>query len=359
MKCLITCIDYREKYMSAFGGLDAINETFDLILDITDLTVLERKDFAFNDGIRGGHIIKIDNLHDLARVLERKKPHVSLIFRPRQGPVMKQVFQLVQQYSNKWGVLENKLMLRNPFTLLNPLKWFRFFALKYGLARLLLLPRPDFFMTNNQMVNARLFWHINPKKVLYVPHMDAACDKPDEIAEKNGLFMDQYLPFHDEIETVYGIKIKPSSYYSALNAYLHEAKKTYGLDKIIIARHPNSRGEELKWLDDFECVSGQSRIQAKKASMIFGHYSNSLLYAIQYSKPLILLRGPFLQGPLDDLLIERARQTGAQIDTFEGGRVMQNKRHCIKRPLMSFLYNHMYFQNKALDACAHVKKITL
>ncbi|MBO6214520.1 MAG: hypothetical protein J6N76_03160 [Lachnospiraceae bacterium] len=105
------------------------------------------------------------------------------------------------------------------------------------------------------------------------------------------LFLDQYIPFHPDKELHYDIP-EPDIYFKELHDILDEIRDRYGLE-ILVAPHPRGdyRDKEHYW-KGCRLIYGKSAELAKGASLVLGHYSNALSFAVMADVPSLLLHIP-------------------------------------------------------------------
>jgi hypothetical protein len=115
-------------------------------------------------------------------------------------------------------------------------------------------------------------------------------DKPIDRSTKYAVFIDQALTSHPD----YIIKnIKPSvtekSYFPQLNNFFKILKKETNLD-IKFATHPMSQDEKLPLLlKDINFHKSNTAELIKNSSLVLGHNSTALSFAVLFKKPIINL----------------------------------------------------------------------
>lgn len=345
IKCLITCIDFRQKYVQSLGGGDALG-VFDNIIDVTRLIFPDRGAFEFNDGIVSDRVIKPDSISEFENVLKKIAPDLVLIFRPQSFPLTKFVYENVSQIGATWGVLSNKKTLRDPLNVLDLKRRLKCLYYKLGSKKF----HADFIMTNSLMENVDILKKIKFDKVITVPHMDAVIPNRQVLAhaknERVGVFLDQYLPFHLEIQRKRGIYIRPGEYYQEVRSFLNFAKEKYSLDKVIFCQHPNSLGEEVGFLKGLECVKNETQRAVSNADMVFMHFSNSGSFAIQGNKPIICFSLGCMPHGLCETIHEKSEKIGADYIHFEHNEVRTHvKRYWFNKRLRVFLFKLNYSAN--------------
>ena len=123
--------------------------------------------------------------------------------------------------------------------------------------------------------------------------------------KKMGVFLDQVLPFQDRLHP----KITPpipkdyiNTYYKNLEETLKKLKNELKLDEVVIALHPDAvkLEQELKSrFQGFKTILGATNELIRDASIVFGHSSTALGFAVYYKKPVILIKDEFLMKDFD------------------------------------------------------------
>lgn len=102
------------------------------------------------------------------------------------------------------------------------------------------------------------------------------------------VFLDEYLPYHPDNETV-GYYINPEKYYEEVNCFLEKIKNKYGC-RVIVALHPRANMEisKQKYSSDFELRRFETAELIKDCKFVVAHFSTAISYAALFYKPLIL-----------------------------------------------------------------------
>lgn len=352
IKCLITCIDFREKYISSLGDGDVF-EVFDYVIDVTKLIFPERGSFKFNDGVVGNNIYTPKNKSEFCNIVKKVKADLYLIFRPQEYSVTKFVYEIVSKSGATWGVLSNKKTLRNPLDIISVRKNIKKILYKVAPGKDF---KSDFLMTNSLVANSDILRKIKFNEVIKVPHMDAVtpAQMSKEMSKgmcKNkkrvGVFLDQYLPFHLEIQKKRGVYIDPVVYYKELEKVLGFLKIEHGLDEIVFCRHPNSLGEELKYIGRLRSVQGDTKLEVVKSDVVFVHFSNSASFAIQANKKIVCLCLGCMPKSLQRTIEEKGKDLGVDVVYYtEEGGVEVKQRWKGNALLRRFLFSVFYSQYK-------------
>lgn len=115
--------------------------------------------------------------------------------------------------------------------------------------------------------------------------------KPYESIDKKpyAVFIDQYLPYHNDIMLLGGKLLSPIDYYNSINKYF-ELFELQNSCSVIIAAHPSSEkykkenpfnGRLIKYNKTAELIKG--------AICVLAHYSTAISFAVLGYKPLVLL----------------------------------------------------------------------
>lgn len=103
------------------------------------------------------------------------------------------------------------------------------------------------------------------------------------------VFIDQYLPMHPD-NIITGRKSIPvNDYYDRINVFFDFIEKHTG-KKVIIAAHPKAqRYHDTDFFRGRKVVFNQACSLIKNASLVLGHFSTAIDYAVMSYKPILLL----------------------------------------------------------------------
>jgi len=102
------------------------------------------------------------------------------------------------------------------------------------------------------------------------------------------VFLDEYLPFHPDIQTLeVPFSIDPDKYYQLLNKFFDAVERELGL-KVVIAAHPRSRYDG-DYFAGRECIKGETARLVKNSRLVLAHGSDALNFANLFRKPVIFL----------------------------------------------------------------------
>lgn len=110
------------------------------------------------------------------------------------------------------------------------------------------------------------------------------------------VFIDQYIPYHNDLKLLGKDLISPSDYYNSLNQYFDEYEQ-HNLCDVIIAAHPSAveykngnpyNGRQIVYNKTAELVKG--------AISVLAHCSTAISFAVLDYKPIILLTSDFIEN---------------------------------------------------------------
>lgn len=107
------------------------------------------------------------------------------------------------------------------------------------------------------------------------------------------VFLDEYLPFHPDIQTLeVPFSIDPDKYHQLLNKFFDTVERKLGL-KVVIAAHPRSRYDG-DYFEGRECAKGRTIKLIKESRLVLAHFSAALNFANLFCKPVIFPSSPDL-----------------------------------------------------------------
>lgn len=114
------------------------------------------------------------------------------------------------------------------------------------------------------------------------------------------VFIDQYIPFHNDFQVLGYSNIQPELYYDMINAYFSNLEKEYKCE-VIIAAHPSaSRYKENNYFGGRAVVFGQTSTLVKNSIGVLCHDTTAISYAVMYMKPMIMLHHKGLPEIIND-----------------------------------------------------------
>lgn len=115
-------------------------------------------------------------------------------------------------------------------------------------------------------------------------------DRPVQIDQRMGVFLDEYLPFHpDYVQAGLPPPSGPDSYFPALRRFFDLMEHACGL-KIVIAAHPSANYDEhADYFGGRQIVKGKTLELIRKSSCVIAHESTALNFAVLFRKPLLFI----------------------------------------------------------------------
>jgi len=106
---------------------------------------------------------------------------------------------------------------------------------------------------------------------------------------KYAVFLDEYLPLHQDLEIVGMKSISADFYYRDLNKTFDKIEKKYGI-RVIIAAHPKAvRYKSEDFFYGRKVVWGKTSELCKNCEFVLAHDSTSVNYAVIYNKAIVSL----------------------------------------------------------------------
>ena len=110
-----------------------------------------------------------------------------------------------------------------------------------------------------------------------------------EIDYKYAVFLDEYLPLHQDLEIAGMQPISPELYYDSLNKTFSYLESKYGV-KVVVAAHPKAiRYKEEDFFDGRKLFWGKTAELCRDCEFVLAHDSTSVNYAVMNHKPIISL----------------------------------------------------------------------
>lgn len=135
------------------------------------------------------------------------------------------------------------------------------------------------------------------------------------------LFLDQYIPYHNDYKLSGCDQLSDIKYYDALNSFFSGLEKRYGIP-VVIAAHPSATKYKTKNLfQERGIFFNKTMALTPRCRAIIAHYTTALSAAVVYNKPVFLLTS-------DDFISLRPSQN-AYIEAFsrELGSTIINMDH--------------------------------
>jgi hypothetical protein len=215
----------------------------------------------------------------------------------------------------------------------------------------------DYLFTNTTMIDLRYLRTVRPKRTLYVPHRDAVTRSNRNEKSDIGVFLGQYLPFHKEFQNKNDIYLDPKLYYRELENYFANVKQRFNLSKVILARHPNSQGEELSYLDEYESKLHKTEELISKSKIAFTHFSLSSAMAMQLNVRLILVHfEEVFNEKVKNMILKKSKDLSVDFEIKNSENIENIKSSSIKHSLKKCAYKK-FFKKKAPTVVDYVRRV--
>jgi hypothetical protein len=254
---LITYIGVRDKYL-----LDFHNNGF-VFEEVIDLTILSGGFQKFERCKWIKKIIIPNNFDDVFKIIKKNYCDITLVYLGRKNidmSILNDILLISKQSGSTTIVVNNKKFIRFDETY-DVLKM----IIKELVSRLICKINYinknnsiDYFIFNSYSANLNIFRKFISSTNLQCCFVDNKL-KTNKIKlindkKKVGIFLDSYLPFANYMEKRWGPMPSPKDYYDSVVYFLHEQKRIRNLDEIYIYLHPNSRGQERVFFQDFKIL---------------------------------------------------------------------------------------------------------
>jgi hypothetical protein len=166
---------------------------------------------------------------------------------------------------------------------------------------------PDYFLCSTEYLLPIKTYLTVKKKNIFNVHADdinKIIELPIKSQNKKriGVFLDQGLPFVNRTHPKLYTKPLPprylDEYYKKVSDKLEQFKNELGLDEIVVALHPDAPifKSELKGkFQNHRTVLGNTPQLIKDATIVFGHCSTALSFAIYFEKPVIIFTDHYVK----------------------------------------------------------------
>lgn len=128
------------------------------------------------------------------------------------------------------------------------------------------------------------------------------------------VFVDQYLPFHPDFNTLKSkCPVTPELYYPALNAFFELLEARMGMP-VVVAAHPMAAYEEnVRYFGNRRVVSGRTLELIRHASLVLLHYSTALNFAVLANIPMLFLSTDELERAMGPTMTSMASMVGRTV----------------------------------------------
>jgi hypothetical protein len=123
----------------------------------------------------------------------------------------------------------------------------------------------------------------------YDLHLQAV-DRPGQLNENVGVFLDECVPFHpDDVLRRIPPPAAPEAYFPSLLRFFDYLEQAYGL-RIVVAAHPRSRYDGApKYFGSRTVIKGKTFEMVRNAGFVVLHSSTSVNFAVLFKKPCLFL----------------------------------------------------------------------
>ena len=109
------------------------------------------------------------------------------------------------------------------------------------------------------------------------------------------VFLDEYYPFHPDLEVCSITPIPSEQYYSELNAFFKKMEQQFHLP-VVIAAHPKAiLYKEKNFFDGRQVFFGKTATLVKYCRFVLVHDSTALGFAVAEEKPMLFLNSKLIQ----------------------------------------------------------------
>lgn len=244
--------------------------------------------YRFIDRLRIPYGVGITGLGDIPGEREL----LPLAEPPGVGPIHK---RMIRRLAGRWIDAWRRGGIKGIFTLIQIPPSLRqhpaVFLYRRGLLR---LQGPLFWVSrgpNATLMQYPTAFPVGKRTKILWTHMPLYDDVIDENGEARrdpvAAFFGQSLPFIEQ----YGVAVtlEPRHYYALLHNLFRFIEKRFGY-QVIKTTHPDGSPERIReYLPDYPPQTQNSVSLARTASLILGHDSTSLCYAVLYQKPVVIL----------------------------------------------------------------------
>lgn len=236
----------------------------------------------------------------------------------------RKIFKILGDYQCLVGLFYNDLMPSMPQS--NKLSFSVLKKINYGSVRnyiKLCLARA--YKVYNKLTLANVIFGIEQSKELFhhkefIPihssDYDLSLSKCNRLIEEDYIvFLDQYLPMHQDFKLM-GIKtVTEEKYFSEINKLFDLIEKEYNM-KVVIAAHPKAMlYKEQNYFNNRDVYFGETNRLTKHSSLVLLHDSTSISFAIIYNKPILFITTSEMEQYMDSdmLFINKMSNTLASL----------------------------------------------
>ena len=305
MKAVCFVNGFRKRILQEAGGLDALDNLFDIFVDPSSFMKPWEKQRAFEDSLSHEKLLVVNNKKELGELIRKHGITYFLFIGLEDSRKISEVLTLIASHNAEYGILNIRKDFFNFFStnksdsFLGSVEHHLEKIKKEAIARMrsIRLPAPKHLITNEPKVITypKISRDTIVKTVNYRDYYLSVNYKERPIKEKYAVFLDQAYP--DFYSSTHGIdriikyytEEKTSLYYELLNSYLKHLSNKLNL-KIVVCLHPNSPAHFKDYfLDEFATIMYETGKYAKFADVIVTHDSNTVSYGFMYDVKTVML----------------------------------------------------------------------
>ena len=322
----LICKQFRQKILNNMG-LDVLSYYSKIeIWDISSLLAIDLH-VNYHDIINHKKLKKINSWSDFYNQLGQiNKKQTLLIPLHYAGGNYQFLFDLLNKYNIDYAIKEtrtvprpiisNSIYQKNSQSIISIRKiiiyitlWLikNFYIRKYIISNLKKrYINPKYVLVGNELSNRTALskYNLNKTKIIkshvddYERYLEYLNNQSNQIIQKSKnnkslVFLDEYLPFHDESLRIAGKMPVSIDYYREISKFLLQTLNYLNLDQAVIALHPNANKEDLAKFftnDKFLLVQGKTMEYVADSKIVIGHESTSFNYAILCYKPIMIIK---------------------------------------------------------------------
>jgi len=165
------------------------------------------------------------------------------------------------------------------------------------------------------------------------------------VVKKYCLFLDEYLPYHQDFK-MFGVKtIEPEEYYGSLNTFFNQIENKFNLE-VVVAAHPKSeRAKNDYYFRNRRVFYNKTSELTKFAEFSIAHCSSSISFSILYRKPIFFIYTNSLKINMSNYfnsILGFSKALGScliNIDDYEIGEIDVRKIQLLK--YIDYQYNYL------------------
>ena len=183
-------------------------------------------------------------------------------------------------YRSKWKKLKNYDLIRTGKSIL------------YRLLQKTPLLKPISYQLNTCLMSMADYKADKGTKMIPFKTTDfiiAQTYEDDIVGKPYYVFVDQYLPFHSDMNASGEHPIQPEKYYHQLNTLFKKIEKQTGVD-VVIAAHPvASKYKDEDFFESRKVYWGKTQTLVKHSVGVLNHFSTAISFTVLYQKPSLSL----------------------------------------------------------------------